>query len=890
MLGEKINKKITNNNKIIEILLSGLNIAIFLLVLNIISNNIFIFEQKILTLISLYLIVGIIFINIRIKKIVNIYRQKNKKILQTSIGIVLLLITFLSMIFSNNIMILLISISILIISLDIILQSYKERRKELRILSITSIIYTFFYILLLNVPIIWVSIQKFSLFFTQEFGSIIGRETQFGPSTSGIWILIIFIIFNSTAFLISKRKIKYFIFEKIGLFIIWIIFLTIISLINFESNFEIVRYQIIMVIFGLIPTYFYLSKIKISEIKININKKKIKKSFTSLSILISVFLLLSTVTITVFPADNNKTDEDSTILFYAKNMLGSWDVPEYGKYGKASTGMFGSLPYYLNLSGFNTKLVVENLTSFMNINYQNTSSDLPEINISDVLNVNQSEIENITSNVNNTILRYINITDYSEIIESEIITDDILNEIDVFVVINLNVSFSNEELNVIRNYLKNGGSLLVLGDHTDIGGMMDPLNSLVSTYGIRYRFDSALPIDQHFKWQPCYQLMYHPSTFKVRDNHLIEISVGSCLDIETGTNPIIIGRYGLSDEGNRLNSDGAYLGDYEYTAGEQIGDIILAAESYYGDGKIIAFGDTSSFQNSAIAYSYPMLHSIFSSLAGPTTNNINIIQVALSIVFLIISILLSFYLIKQEKIFVIIPIFILIGLVFTNAFNPVVIGDQEISGNIFYIDSSHKEKFNNEPYQDDSISGVVINILRNNYLPLLMEKFDIDKIKKSEMLLLNSPTQKFANTEVQDLMEYINQGGLVILATGYEDKEASMPILNEFNLDIEEIPLGPVPYVEQNPEEYQLAPRFVDSWPIIIGDQENTMKFYNITIIGEEYVLMTFTKHGDGGLLLIADSMFLYDENIESLMEYWPGNIQFIKNIIDELKEKEVLS
>jgi hypothetical protein len=65
--------------------------------------------------------------------------------------------------------------------------------------------------------------------------------------------------------------------------------------------------------------------------------------------------------------------------------------------------------------------------------------------------------------------------------------------------------------------------------------------------------------------------------------------------------------------------------------------------------------------------------------------------------------------------------------------------------------------------------------------------------------------------------------------------------------------------------------------------------FYTIEIENETYNLIMFKKYGLGGLLIIGDSQFLLDKNIESLYNYWPGNILFLKNIIDELKDKGVL-
>ncbi|EMR75305.1 hypothetical protein MBGDF03_01115 [Thermoplasmatales archaeon SCGC AB-540-F20] len=49
-----------------------------------------------------------------------------------------------------------------------------------------------------------------------------------------------------------------------------------------------------------------------------------------------------------------------------QNMLGTWDIPEYGKYGREASGMFGLLPIYLTASGYENEIVVENITTFLN--------------------------------------------------------------------------------------------------------------------------------------------------------------------------------------------------------------------------------------------------------------------------------------------------------------------------------------------------------------------------------------------------------------------------------------------------------------------------------------------------------------------------------------------
>ena len=147
------------------------------------------------------------------------------------------------------------------------------------------------------------------------------------------------------------------------------------------------------------------------------------------------------------------------------------------------------------------------------------------------------------------------------------------------------------------------------------------------------RFDAALPLDEKFKWLTCTQLLHHPITSRFTSLDELQYGVGASLNITASSFPVIIGTYALSDHGNQTNKDIAYLGDYEYNKGEQLGDVILVAGAYYGEGKVLVFGDTSSFQNPAITFSYPFIQSTFTWLASTQTATTNTLQIGISICF-----------------------------------------------------------------------------------------------------------------------------------------------------------------------------------------------------------------------------------------------------------------
>ena len=426
---------------------------------------------------------------------------------------------------------------------------------------------------------------------------------------------------------------------------------------------------------------------------------------------------------------------------------------------------------------------------------------------------------------------------------------------------------------------------MVLGDHTDIGGMQDPLNDLLEPVGISFRFDSAMPLnhEKQPQWMSCMQFLHHPVNEGIPNENWVSISVGASLDVSKAAFPVLIGRYSFSDIGNYLNERG-FLGDYKCNSDEQLGDVILAAGAYYGNGRVLVFGDTSSFQNSAMSHSYSMIYNVFKWLNSQRTFVVRYTQIALSLI-LLISMAAMYLFFKEKHVFsVFFPIVLCAALLISNAINPVLIGEKTMQGPIIYIDASHGERFNLDSYTDGATSGLTINFGRNNYSSFILPVFSEKWISNGEGLILIAPTESFKDYEVDFMKEYIYDGGLVILSTGYQDKKGSEGLLRAFNLDIQNLPLGGVPY-----EENKTAPKFVDSWPIMTQEDDDTRVFYSISIENTSYNLVVFKRYGEGGLLVIGDSQFLLDKNLELLYDYWPGNVQFLKNIIDELQDMGVL-
>jgi hypothetical protein len=78
------------------------------------------------------------------------------------------------------------------------------------------------------------------------------------------------------------------------------------------------------------------------------------------------------------------------------------------------------------------------------------------------------------------------------VIDKDTIEPDDLEKTQFLVLINSPKIWGQAERRSVLNFVARGGSLLVLGDHTDVFGLMRGFNSLLGPLGIKFRFDSAM--------------------------------------------------------------------------------------------------------------------------------------------------------------------------------------------------------------------------------------------------------------------------------------------------------------------------------------------------------------------------------------------------------------
>ena len=227
---------------------------------------------------------------------------------------------------------------------------------------------------------------------------------------------------------------------------------------------------------------------------------------------------------------------------------------------------------------------------------------------------------------------------------------------------------------------------------------------------------------------------------------------------------------------------------------------------------------------------------------------------------------------------------------------------------IAWIDHSHLNQFNMQDFQADSISGLIINLYRNGYLPMIIDsKGDFPEVSKGKLIFILAPNEGYTQEEVIRLRKFVDDGGLLVISAGQKSSSSLDLLLKSFDLQIRDLPLGSPPWIvethdtmnqgkvsPENLNKYWHEPKFMDAYPVQANG--NYKAITGLIYGGSDYDLIISKKFGQGEVVLVGDSRFLLNENLEYLSEgeieskepyqlQWLGNIELLRQILTQYKE-----
>jgi hypothetical protein len=459
-----------------------------------------------------------------------------------------------------------------------------------------------------------------------------------------------------------------------------------------------------------------------------------------------------------------------------------------------------------------------------------------------------------------------------------------LDKTQILVLINSPKVWDDPQRRTVLDFVARGGSLLVLGDHTDVFGLMRGFNSLLGPLGIRFRFDSAMKACE--TWRGC-QAAAPDAVAWGWDDENPGVAVGASLELSGWARPLLVGRYAFSDEGVRENVIGSFLGNYHYDQGEQLGDVVLVATTTYGRGRVVVWGDTSAFQGVS-SYWPTVVGPMFAWLSRPAAwTERPPFRIAAAIGLL--AAIIWLWVVRGTALeTAMIAASLIAGLMVPWLLSlPNMDSRVRIDRDVFLIDRSHMPASGHYEARVNPVGPLYTNLLRSGFRTADLKDWSATAIRRARGIAFVAPQRSFTRREIGELTKAEEEGAVVLLTTGEPDSRGSRPILEAHGLALAPRPLGTVTSADigASRREREKAPRFLDAWPIVTASSERdpaTLPGVEVIYRHGEDVVALFRRVGKGGLLLIADTRFFSDGNVEDMSGFWPGNLALIHDIFKQ--------
>jgi hypothetical protein len=181
------------------------------------------------------------------------------------------------------------------------------------------------------------------------------------------------------------------------------------------------------------------------------------------------------------------------------------------------------------------------------------------------------------------------------------------------------------------------------------------------------------------------------------------------------------------------------------------------------------------------------------------------------------------------------------------------------------IDRSHGGRYDLRAWNDTSVGGLTLNLMRDGYFPLLSEKFPARELEKADVYVLIAPQRSFSAGERRALRGFVERGGRLLVSVGYEELDGARELLHDYGLGVRELPMA---HFRTGPETTDLV--FLEGWSVEHPSAARVL----VRQWGQPVVASV--SAGRGQVTLVGDTRFLSNRNLEGRQTWFPGNISFL--------------
>lgn len=433
-------------------------------------------------------------------------------------------------------------------------------------------------------------------------------------------------------------------------------------------------------------------------------------------------------------------------------------------------------------------------------------------------------------------------------------------------------------------YLRLGGHLMVLTDHTNIFGTQTACNDFLQRYGITVNYDSAMPVRSD--WVGCFEptpLLLQTVSPGADPWIQLPYLTGASLSASSGK-VILSAKFGFEDLGDPTNGGrNAFLGNYAWDPGrETLGDVVLAVKKDVGHGSVCVVGDTSLFQSLNVSTNKGAASLI--SAALNRSPNLDLFTLFGSLCLLTLSLGAGTNDGREGMVRTAIAMVLCSTLVLVSS---------TMAGGLVrrlpeppktaLVDLSNSSSLAARPWEDDSIYGLAISLRRAGYWPHLVFD-DLEKhLANCHLAVLVSP-QSLTPAESTVLAKWVDSGGRLLCAVGYQERRSEL--LEQFGLRVVPIPLGDWPQTATGFDGALRCPEFVEAWPLDTVARDNLVQqpLLRVADGAQWYDLVTQVEVGSGIAVFIGDTRILRDAYLEGEKSWNEQNIEWLLSVLELLK------
>ena len=177
--------------------------------------------------------------------------------------------------------------------------------------------------------------------------------------------------------------------------------------------------------------------------------------------------------------------------------------------------------------------------------------------------------------------------------QMEPLTAEALADKDVLVLKVPSAPFTPDERRAVLEFVRAGGGLMLLGEHTSVYGSGVYLNQLAREFGFRFRYDCLFGIDSFFEQRYVPPVAPHPIIQRMGP---LDFAISCSIDPGFSAGRAVIVDTGLKNLGADYHATNFYPQTKDL-AQMRYGAFVQLWATRYGKGRVVAFTDSTIFAN-----------------------------------------------------------------------------------------------------------------------------------------------------------------------------------------------------------------------------------------------------------------------------------------------------